>query len=79
MEINLYADFLSPEEIHTLTGTKQAKRQIKWLNEVGIPFKENIKGKPIVRRDYTTQGMKRPLSQATPKPKVKWASNTPEL
>jgi len=52
MEINVYTDFLSVEEIEFLTGRKQKSMIIKQLNIMGIPFKQNANGYPIVRRDY---------------------------
>lgn len=52
MEINIYTDFLSKEEIEYLTGRKQKFSIIEQLNAMGIPFKKNANGYPIVRRDY---------------------------
>lgn len=52
MEINVYTDFLSVEEIQFLTGRKHKSMIIKQLNQMGIPFKQNANGYPIVRRDY---------------------------
>ncbi|AKD37390.1 Uncharacterised protein [Pasteurella multocida] len=52
MEINIYNDFLSVQEIEFLTGRKQKSLIIEQLNIMGIPFKQNANGYPIVRRDY---------------------------
>lgn len=52
MEINIYQDFLSPEEIYHITGRKRLSGIIEQLNAMGIPFKQNAHGKPIIRRDY---------------------------
>lgn len=50
--MNIHADFLALEELQFLTGRKQ-KNAIKiWLGNMGIDFKENANGFPIVRRDY---------------------------
>ncbi|WP_018356015.1 DUF4224 domain-containing protein [Rodentibacter pneumotropicus] len=52
MKINIYEDFLSKPEIEFLTGRKNKSLIIEQLNAMGIPFKENAHGYPIVRRDY---------------------------
>lgn len=52
MEISIYNDFLSKSEIEFLTGRKNKSLIIKQLNIMGIPFKENANGYPVVRRDY---------------------------
>ena len=54
MNINIYEDFLSKAEIEFLTGRKQKSLVIEQLNAMGIPFKRNANGYPIVRRDYDT-------------------------
>ena len=67
MEINIYEDFLSKPEIEFLTGRKNKLLIIKQLNAMGIPFKENAHGYPIVRRDYEktkSQKIKLPESPA---------------
>ncbi|OOF37961.1 hypothetical protein BKK49_10735 [Rodentibacter rarus] len=50
--MNIYEDFLSKPEIEFLTGRKNKSLIIEQLNTMGIPFKENANGYPIVRRDY---------------------------
>ena len=52
MEINIYEDFLSKPEIEFLTGRKHKSLIIEQLNAMGIPFKQNANGYPVVRRDY---------------------------
>lgn len=52
MDINIYEDFLSKAEIEFLTGRKQKSLVVEQLNAMGIPFKRNANGYPIVRRDY---------------------------
>ena len=51
-QMDIYTDFLSREELLFLTGRKQQAKMIEQLNEMGIPFKINAHGMPIVRRDY---------------------------
>ncbi|WP_228777501.1 DUF4224 domain-containing protein [Lonepinella koalarum] len=60
MEIDVYTDFLSDEEVEHLTGRKKLKKVIEKLNEQGIPFVINAHGKAIVRRDYPTQNKVKP-------------------
>ena len=50
--MNLYTDFLSRDELLFLTGRHQQAKMSEQLNEMGIPFKINAHGTPIVRRDY---------------------------
>lgn len=52
MEINVYQDYLSKEEIEFLTGRKQKSMIVEQLNIMGIPFKLNANGYPVVRRNY---------------------------
>lgn len=59
MEINIYQDFLSKSEIEFLTGRKNKSLIIEQLNAMGIPFKKNANGYPIVRRDYHQNKYKR--------------------
>lgn len=42
--------FLTPEEIHDLTGYRQPARQIEMLKKQGIPFHVNAAGHPKVAR-----------------------------
>ncbi|MDH2997232.1 hypothetical protein A1D22_06045 [Pasteurellaceae bacterium LFhippo2] len=70
--MNVYQDFLSPEEVAIITERKQPKRQIEQLNKQGIQFTKTARGNPIVRRDYANTQTKRP---AQPKPKVEWTPN----
>lgn len=64
MEISIYNDFLSKSEIEFLTGRKNKSLIIKQLNIMGIPFKENANGYPVVRRDYDSHS-KRTNNQKT--------------
>lgn len=50
--MNIHADFLALEELQFLTGRKQKKAIKLWLGNMGIDFRENANGFPIVRRDY---------------------------
>ena len=50
--MDIYADFLSQQEIEFITQCKQKNNIKKQLNIMGIPFKENANGYPVVRRDY---------------------------
>ena len=50
MDINIYEDFLSKAEIEFLTGRKQKSLVIEQLNAMGIPFKRNANGYPVVRK-----------------------------
>ena len=42
--------FLSPEELELLTGRKRKSRQIELLRSMGIPFRVNAIGHPVVTR-----------------------------
>lgn len=43
--------FLTPEELHTLTGRRRAKLQIAELRRMGVPHEVNALGRPVVWRD----------------------------
>lgn len=71
MEINIYEDFLSLEEIIFLTGYKQPARQIKRLNKLGIPFIApcgNTKY-PVIRREFGNTIKKKYTAPQDDKPK----------
>ena len=44
--------FLTPEEVWTLTGLKNAGRQVGWLRTKGWRFELNAMGRPIIARTY---------------------------
>lgn len=50
--MNIYQDFLSREEIEFITQCKRKSKIVEQLNKMGIPFRENANGYPVVRRDY---------------------------
>ncbi|OOF68352.1 hypothetical protein BKG89_08190 [Rodentibacter caecimuris] len=63
--MNIYEDFLSKPEIEFLTGRKLKSSIIKQLNIMGIPFKLNANGYPIVRRDYNHSAKKQQGKKST--------------
>lgn len=72
--MDIYADFLSREEIEFITQCKQKNNIKKQLNIMGIPFKENANGYPVVRRDYAqSKTRKSPLVQTTTE--IAWRPN----
>jgi len=48
------AQFLSPEELVTLTGYRRRAEQIRWLTQKGVPHLVNARGDPVVCRDALT-------------------------
>lgn len=42
--------FLTPEEIAACTGRKMKSRQIMALRDMGVPFRINATGHPVVTR-----------------------------
>lgn len=44
--------FLSPEDLHDLTGYKKPKLQRRWLTENGYRFDVRADGKPVVSRAH---------------------------
>ncbi len=42
--------FLNSEELEVLTGRKRKSRQIELLRSMGIPFRVNAVGHPVVTR-----------------------------
>jgi hypothetical protein len=47
--------FLSADDLILLTGYKRPADQARWLEEHGIPFTINARGRPVVPRDMATQ------------------------
>lgn len=56
--------FLTPEDLHTLTGTRQRARQVTWLRDRGWIFETTFKGDPIVLRAYCDARMGAPAGTA---------------
>jgi hypothetical protein len=42
--------FLSPDEVATLTGRRQKSRQVAELRRMGVAFRINAAGRPVVVR-----------------------------
>lgn len=42
--------FLNQEELNVLTGRKHKSRQIELLRSMGVPFRINATGHPVVTR-----------------------------
>jgi hypothetical protein len=42
--------WLSPEEVEELTGLKRWKAQCRMLSQMGVPFRPNGFGRPLVER-----------------------------
>ena len=62
--------FLTDEELKTLTGYAQAKKQINVLNQNNVPFTLNGRGKPVVSREAYLYGKKRPKHPPTWQPNI---------
>ena len=62
--------FLTDEELKTLTGYAQAKKQIGVLNRNNVPFTLNGRGKLIVCREAYLYGKKRQKSPPTWQPNI---------
>lgn len=43
--------WLTPEEVHELTARKRWKAQCSALTSMGIPFRPNAAGRPLVERE----------------------------
>lgn len=48
-------EFLTPEELETLTGYEKPKKQTEWLRNHSWNYVENAKGIPVVSRTYCRQ------------------------
>lgn len=53
----LTEEFLTTNEIATLTGLVHKRAQVKWLSENGWKFITNAGGAPVVSRLYCRQRM----------------------
>ncbi len=62
--MNIHADFLALEELQFLTGRKQKNAIKLWLGNMGIDYKENANGFPIVRRDYAQSRSRKTIQSA---------------
>ncbi len=51
----MQAEFLTPEEIVTLTGRDQPGSQKKWLDKHGWIYSTNAVGKTVISRLYCRQ------------------------
>lgn len=52
--------FLSPEELHTLTGYKISLCQRRWLDSHGWRYEQSASGKPVVLRLHAEQMLSAP-------------------
>lgn len=48
-------EFLTHEELETLTGYEKPRKQIEWLRTNNWRYIENAKGIPVVSRTYCRQ------------------------
>lgn len=51
------SEFLTPEELQTVTGRKHASQQIAWLDQHGWIYERNAAQRPIVSRFYMRMRM----------------------
>ena len=60
--------FLTPAELHDLTGYKRASAQLTWLRERGWPVEEDRHGRPRLLRAVleARMGAVPPPSEAAP-------------
>lgn len=56
--------FLEPEAVARLTGYRQKAKQIAQLREMGIPFRVNAAGHPIVATS-AIDGVRKPVEGTT--------------
>lgn len=57
--------WLSPEEVEMLTGRKRWRAQCRQLTTMGVPFRPNGVGRPLVERTAvltTTKPAKKPAA-----------------
>lgn len=64
--------FLSVDEIERLTGYKRKLQQCEQLTKMGVPYRVNARGEPIVSIAYINGTSKQPEKQ-TWQPKLKLA------
>ena len=57
-------EFLTDEEMTTLTGINRKSRQVEWLRENGWRFVKTLSGKPIVSRIYCRQKLSDSVPEA---------------
>jgi hypothetical protein len=58
--------WISPEDVEELTGKVRWKAQCRALAEMGIPFRPNAVGRPLVAREVIQQPKR---ATGAPKPK----------
>lgn len=52
--------FLDDADLQRLTGYKRPTDQARWLEDNGIPFIRNSRGRLVVRRDYAETDISEP-------------------
>lgn len=60
--------WLTPEEVETLTARKRHKAQCVMLAKMGIPFKPNAIGRPLVERSAVCSNPGTPKKKGKPQP-----------
>lgn len=50
--------WLTPDEVHELTDRVKWSAQCRALSRMGVPFKPNAVGRPLVERDAVVSGKK---------------------
>lgn len=63
---NTTALFLTPEEITELTGRKHKSKQVEELRKMGVAFRINAVGRPVVTR-VAVEGRAQKADEAAPK------------
>lgn len=62
------SDYLSPSELHALTGSPQKRRQATWLRKNGWKFALDLYDRPRVARAYYDRRMVGIESDSAPPP-----------
>lgn len=52
--------YLTPGELEILTGYKRPADQARWLEQNGVPFTKNSKGRLVVRKDMEKSSIREP-------------------
>lgn len=58
--------WLSPDEVEELTGRKRWSAQCRALAMMGVPFRPNAVGRPLVERTAVLTGQKPPKAKTEP-------------